>query len=241
LGIAYGHTLSDRPVKTPCVNGDSFGTLQRYGTRSDGYKIAWTTPSNLLVIRLFAQEAESIVTSMEISSAALYLAGFTLAHSLWSVSDTKPTELLVPLMIVEKDGERTLQRFEAATQVEAIEAGKAASEKLIGQVDGWAFAREGTTRIVGTSDVPKDVISVSLWIKGMEKPIVVVARFERATASHGFQVIGSPVISIDGKQLADETAKPLVEDIIQGVLSHKEVTKLWEVWKKRNRNEDENG
>lgn len=41
------------------------------------------------------------------------LAGFVLAHAAWSVSDVPKGELLVPLAVVEKNGQRQLLRFEA--------------------------------------------------------------------------------------------------------------------------------
>ncbi len=50
---------------------------------------------------------------------AVFLAGFTMAHAVRSVSDTPDDELLVPLAIVTRNGERQLMRFEADSQVEA--------------------------------------------------------------------------------------------------------------------------
>ena len=46
----------------------------------------------------------------------MLLAGFVLAHAAWSVSDLPKGELLVPLAVVEKNGQRQLLRFEAQTQ-----------------------------------------------------------------------------------------------------------------------------
>ena len=56
--------------------------------------------------------------------SALSLAGFTLAHAAWSLSDTHDGELLCPLAVLEQqDGTRRFMRFEADTQEHAIIAG----------------------------------------------------------------------------------------------------------------------
>jgi len=78
---------------------------------------------------------------MAITELALLLAGFALAHTAWSISDAP--DLLVPLAIVERSGQRELMRFEAGTQQEAITRGKAHMHALTGEYDDWAFAREG--------------------------------------------------------------------------------------------------
>jgi hypothetical protein len=50
----------------------------------------------------------------EMPATALLLAGVTLAHSAWSVSDTGPEELLVPLALIEQKGDdRRLREREA--------------------------------------------------------------------------------------------------------------------------------
>jgi hypothetical protein len=92
--------------------------------------------------------------------AAVPLAGFVLAHAVWSVSDLLEGELLVPLAMTEKAGQRELHRFEAETQEQGIANCKTAIGKLSGKVDTWAFAREGQFN-EGSDNV--DVISVDAW------------------------------------------------------------------------------
>ena len=53
-----------------------------------------------------------------IPESALLLAGFVWAHAAWSISDAP--DLLVPLAMVERNGQREIMRFEADTQEEAI-------------------------------------------------------------------------------------------------------------------------
>jgi len=168
---------------------------------------------------------------IEIPASALLVAGFALAHATWSVSDTTPADLLVPLAIIEHDGKRTLQRFEAETQVQAISAGKAAQAQMSASSDAWAFARENAMRAPATSPTTQDVISVDFWARGMNEPVTLILRFERATATHGFHVIGQPTISVAGTALDAAQAQPLIEAIMKGVLSHPKVAPLWNTWK----------
>src|SRR4051812_12591641 len=105
---------------------------------------------------------------MSVSAAALLLAGFVLAHAGWNVSDLEEGDLLCPLAVVEEHGQRTLDRFEAKTQEEAIAKGKAAMVEHSKTADAWAFAREGLL----TEETGKtDILVVDFWAKGMAKPV----------------------------------------------------------------------
>ncbi|SRR5260370_12325334 len=101
------------------------------------------------------------MVSRATTESALLLAGFALAHAAWSISDAP--DLLVPLAIVERSGQRELMRFEAGTQQEAITRGKAHMHALTGEYDDWAFAREGLQNEHGRKT---DVISVDIGVKG---------------------------------------------------------------------------
>jgi hypothetical protein len=72
--------------------------------------------------------------------AAVSLVGFVLAHAAWSVSDLLEGELLVPLAMTEKAGQRELHRFAAETREQAIASSKTAMGELSAKVDAWAFA-----------------------------------------------------------------------------------------------------
>src|SRR6266480_299989 len=167
---------------------------------------------------------------IDIPASALLVAGFTLAHATWSISDTTPADLLVPLAIIEHDAKRTLQRFEAETQAQAISAGKAAEPQMSKSSEAWAFAREGSMRSPATSTTTQDVLLVDFWARGMSEPVTLIQQFERATTTHGFHIIGQPLVSIAGKQLDSAQAQPLIETIMKGVISHPKVSTLWSTW-----------
>jgi hypothetical protein len=116
---------------------------------------------------------------MAIPESALLLAGFVLAHAAWSVSDAP--ELLVPLAMVERGGQREAMRFEASSQQEAIAHGKAKMAALREEVDEWAFAREG---LIDEKGQKVDVISVDIGVKGSAQRVTLIQHFERISSAN---------------------------------------------------------
>lgn len=166
---------------------------------------------------------------MNIPEGGLLLAGFVLAHALWSVCDVPKGELLVPLAVIETKEGRHLHRFEANTQEEAIAKGKAYVNSLGPEVSTWAFAREGLMP-EGTGKV--DVISVDVWAKGMEKPITLIQRFEPYAKRQHFRVIGKPEVAINSVVQDSKTVQNIVDTVEKGVLGHSKVKPLWAEWHK---------
>jgi hypothetical protein len=158
----------------------------------------------------------------------LLLAGFVLAHAAWNVSDLPKGELLVPLAVVERSGQRELVRFEADTQEEAISRGKAAMVTLGTTVDGWAFARDGLFREASGT---VDALSVDFWAKGMDAPATVVQRYEPYANAGRFRLIGDPVLVLGGKAQTPDQAKPLLAALLRGVEQHPKARALWADWK----------
>ena len=165
---------------------------------------------------------------IELPVAALLLAGFVLAHAAWNVSDLSEAELLAPLAVIEQNGQRELQRFEAPTQEEAINHGKAAMAKLTGQADAWAFAREGLFR---ESHGPQDVLAIDFWAKGMNRPATLIQRFDRYTKSGRFRLVGPICVTIDGKALDSAAASAALIQLQAGVQQHPKVAHLWATWR----------
>jgi hypothetical protein len=162
-----------------------------------------------------------------IPESLVLLAGFVLAHAAWSASDLSKGELLVPLAIVEKNGQRQLLRFEAPTQEQAIAAGKAALAQRQPQLDAWAFVRQG----VFTEGARKmDVLSIDAWANGMARPITFVQPFS-PYSSGAFRIRGSAMAVVDGKALKGADADRLVRQLYEGVLRHPKVAPLWQGWR----------
>jgi hypothetical protein len=165
-----------------------------------------------------------------LSAESLFLAGFTLAHAAWSVSDTTSDELLCPLAVFEKDGERRLLRFEAETQEQAIRAMKEAMARSAHAGEAFAAAREGAWRPSGPDTDPEDVLTVDFWSPGMDAPISTLQPFRRAQGARGFALLGAPMLLINGAIVRPDDAAPAVEVLLQGVHSHSGVQPLWHDW-----------
>jgi len=161
-----------------------------------------------------------------VPESLILLAGFALAHAVWSVSDLPKGELLVPLAMVEESGQRKLLRFEADTQEVAIAKGKALLAQQEQSLDSWAFAREGQFK---EGDRYVDVISVSAKVRGMAEPIVFVQRF-RPFSTGQFQLIGDPMVIISGNVLPQSEAALYLKSLREGVNSHAKVAPLWQGW-----------
>ena len=159
-------------------------------------------------------------------TAAASLAGFVLAHAAWSVSDLAEGELLVPLAMTEKAGQRELHRFEAETQEQAIANGKTAMGKLSGTVDAWAFAREGQFD-EGSGHV--DVISIDAWAKGMTASLSFVQKF-RPFASGKFELLGDPLVVIDGEFQNPSASSDLLTKLNRAIQSHPKAAEYWSEW-----------
>ena len=171
------------------------------------------------------------------ATPVLQLAGFTLAHALWSVSDTPPEELLCPLAFIERRGERELLRFEAESQSEAIQRGKATVKEASPRADCWSLAYEGAWRPPELEGAPQDVITVACWERGMAGPTLVVQPFTRGDRTSDpdtgrFRVLGEPQVAIDGTMLEGDIAAAAVREVMIGVQSHDAVAPLWPEWKR---------
>ena len=157
----------------------------------------------------------------------ILLAGFVLAHAAWSVSDLPKGELLVPLAVVEKNGQRQLLRFEAPTQAQAIAEGKATLTRRQAELDAWAFGREGLMP-EGTGKV--DVLTVDAWAQGMARPITFVQRF-RPYSSGAFRIKGDAMVVVDGKALGGTEAARVLSRLYDSVRQHPKAGPLWHGWR----------
>ena len=161
-------------------------------------------------------------------SAALLLAGFSLAHAAWIVSDLPPEQLLAPFAMKEIAGQRYLQPFEAETQAIAIAGGKAEAAEWTRDSITWAFAREGTVR---EGEKETDVLSVDFWAPGMSDPATIFQRFQRYTVDGHFHLLGPIQVMIAGKILPDTAVTENVRSIEQGIAQHHQAASLWQTWK----------
>ena len=158
---------------------------------------------------------------------AVLLAGFVLAHAAWSVADLPRGELLVPMAMIEKSGQRQLLRFQADTQEQAIADGKATLVKRQPDLDAWAFGREG---LMPEGAAKIDVLTVDAWGKGMARPITFVQKFSPAS-SGAFRLLGDPIVVVEGKAVEGAEAARLLKTLSDGVRQHPKAAQLWDGWR----------
>ena len=161
--------------------------------------------------------------------SAILLAGFVLGHAAWSISDLPKGALLVPLAMVEKNGQRQLLRFEAQTQDQAIADGKTTLATRQHEFDAWAFGREG---LMQEARGKVDVLTVDAWATGMTRPITFVQRFS-PYSSGAFRTNGDPIVVVDGKALEGAEAVQLVKRLYDGVRQHPKAGQLWQEWRSK--------
>jgi len=159
--------------------------------------------------------------------SVVLLAGFVLAHAAWSVSDLPKGALLVPLAVIETRGQRQLLRFEAQTQEQSIAEAKATIATRQGQLDAWAFVREGLVP-EGTGKV--DVLTVDAWARGMTRPITFVQKFS-PYSSGAFRIKGDASVVVDGKLVEGAEAARLAQRLYEGVSQHPKAGQLWHGWR----------
>lgn len=94
------------------------------------------------------------------TNRAVRFGGMVLAHAAFIASDLAEGELICPFAIVTKDDRREVVPFEAESQAEAVESGKASLAEFKDQIDYWGLGREG---LWSEPDAPEktDVLIVS--------------------------------------------------------------------------------
>ena len=160
------------------------------------------------------------------SDSLLHLAGFAFAHATWSVSDLPADELLVPLAIVEKEGQHQLLRFEAETQEQAIRDGKDTLAQHESGLNAWVFVREGQVK---EGETYVSVLTVEAKRPSTGESVLFLQRFQ-PFASGKFALLGQPDVLVEGVTLSVEEANPLVARLLQGVQSHAKASPLWSEW-----------
>ena len=163
-----------------------------------------------------------------ISTAALKLGGFALAHAANIVSDLTPPNLLVPFALCEDQaGAKTLNIFEAATQEQAVARGKAFMASLPGAFQRCAFARDGIWR--GQDGSGMDALTVTFWERGQESELTISQRYKSPGRS-AFGLIGEAIVIEDGNVLEGVAAESVTRGFLAGVADYPDGQARWRRW-----------
>jgi hypothetical protein len=149
---------------------------------------------------------------------AIRFGGMVLAHAALIASDLPEGELICPFAIITKDDRRQVVPFEAESQAEAVESGKASLAEFQDHIDYWGLGREGLWSEPDATD-KTDVLLVSSWTHGMDEPVILMQRF-RPAASGQFLLLGAVDIVLGGRVVTAEKAEPLRALVSAGIAMH---------------------
>jgi hypothetical protein len=159
---------------------------------------------------------------------ALRYGGFVLAHAAWIASDLEAGELICPIAVVAIGDERRVVPFEADSQREAIDRGKASFNDFKNEADAWALAREGRFFVEGEATPKKDILTVSSWVRHLDEPITLQQMF-RPKQQGGFYLFDELRISIHGTVPPDKVHSRLQRVAMEGIGLHPHGAK-WSSW-----------
>ena len=159
---------------------------------------------------------------MAIPESISVLAGFVMAHAVWSQSDLPPGEAFVPLAVTEQGSQRKLLRFNADSAQAAVEKGRA--ELLQMSNSSWAlgYAVEEPLRSGQAT-----FVEVAASSPAMSKPIVF--RYQYQHVGGRFQLLGPPRV-VSAVPTRDVERASAIAAFQKGIASHPKVGPLWKKW-----------
>lgn len=154
-------------------------------------------------------------------SNLMELAGFFTAHAVWMASSRQGP--LVPHVIQEKDGERSLLRLDRESSMEA--AVKKGQDTLDVNEDGADRGIVFFDAFVTFADERLDALVVRGFEYGSERvEVEIIQPYRPVSAAGGFAVM-QPKVSFPEEHVDDADA--LVEAFFRGLDSHEEGGPLW--------------
>lgn len=160
---------------------------------------------------------------------ALRLAGFTLVHALWSISDG---EALCTLAMTEAGKDRALLRFEGCLEEIVPEARGHLAES---GVDRWVLAWDGYVTPVSDEHQGErlDAIIADIVETAATAHLGAVVRYRPKTSTTPFAVLGPvQIFADDGSSLLLD--EPLHDLLRQGLRDHPALAELtWEEFGER--------
>jgi hypothetical protein len=126
------------------------------------------------------------MANLEMSEKFADLVFMALDHGVDSVRSGGP---LIPFLVTERGGERTLQRFVAERLEQGEAHGRQILARLPAEVTAYAFAYDGFLTIEGTK---VDAIFVEASERGRPAGVRMAQRYKPKNLLRGFQTIGNP-------------------------------------------------
>ena len=163
---------------------------------------------------------------MALPAAALHLAGFLMAHALWSVSDLPAGQDYTPQAICEtSDGDRQLTTFDGANAEESYAKLRDFASSETGRYAECALAR---TTVVASGEVKAPALVIDLFA-GPEPLLTIVQPF-RPTASGGFRLLGPELMLAGHEQLPPRISDDASIALRDGAGDHPGMQDKWAEW-----------
>lgn len=159
-----------------------------------------------------------------VPDAVTILAGFVMAHAVWSQSDLPEGEAFIPVAVVEQSGQRKMMRFNAESAELAIENGRTA----LLQQPAWAFAYATDEK---SPSGHLHFINVEALSSEMKKPVVFRYQYQR-TLDGRFNLIGPPRLVSDEPR-ADAERSAVTRTFVRGIGTHPKAAPLWSQWESK--------
>lgn len=158
---------------------------------------------------------------------ALEYAGFVLGHCAAIADSNRDGELICPFAVVTgADGRRVID-FESDTQQEAVAKGWASLNEARSSQLWWAFGREGVFR--EPDGAGTDVLTVSVWLPGMNHHYSITQRFGRA-GEQELYLIGEPELLQHKTDIAEPVVRWDQSALGRGIASHPQGSR-WAEWR----------
>jgi hypothetical protein len=161
-----------------------------------------------------------MTVSSERNDGLMQLAGFAIAHAVWCVRDD---QVLLPMMLIDVNGERQVLRFKAERLDQGVEEGR---RRLVANPDQAQRAILVYDAFVTTDDGRCDALIGEARDYNADAAVVrIYQRYRPAGSAAGFGVY-SPKLEFPADSVVDQQAA--AEAFLQGLVSHQQGGQVWD-------------
>lgn len=165
---------------------------------------------------------------MSLSAGALQLAGFLLAHGVWTIAEQPAGERYVPQALCETAaGERRLISFDAATPDQSLADARGFMGSAAGQFAECAVARQADVAYGEGRTTPALVIELT----AAGSDVTIVQAYRSASATDGFRLLGDEVLlDTRGQPLSHGDTNAGIAALREGAADHPGIEERWQAW-----------
>lgn len=165
---------------------------------------------------------------MPLGAAALQLAGFLMAHGLWTISELPADGRYSPQALCEtRDGERRLVSFDAPDINVALAEADQFMGSTAGQFAQCAIARTDEVR----TNQGATATALLIELTGGEGELTVLQAYRPAWEQGGFRLLGDELLlDVRGGVVPRADANPAIVSLREGAADHPGLDTKWAEW-----------